>query len=358
MERPANQRLLQLTEQLLRRREVGPLLGFGILVAIFGTMSDHLFSPQQVSGITSLTASIGTVAIGVTFLMVAGEFDLSVGAVFAISAVVFGKLLADYGVDPWLGLVIVLALAGGIGLANGVVTTWFGIPSFITTLAALLIVQGVDLVISGGNTILFFGHSKVMSALGGTIPGTTVQNRVLWFVGLTVVLWFLLERTSYGNWTAAAGGRAGVARAMGVPTRRVKTINFCVCSMLAGLAGMMQFAAYGAVSANDGQDYNLLAIVAAVIGGTSLFGVTGTIIGTFVGAFILGLLQAGLILVGVPGSWYTPMIGAILVLAVIVNVRLSNLNLQTAFARHSIRPSRSGGEPGAHSLPAGRTHGE
>jgi simple sugar transport system permease protein len=358
MEHMHSQRLLQTAERVLRRREVGPLLGLGVLILIFGTMSSNLFTRQQVGGITSLTASIGTVAIGVTFLMIAGEFDLSVGAVFALSGVLFGKFLSDYGIDPWLGLILALAVAACIGLANGVVTTWFGIPSFITTLAALLVVQGVDVVITGGNTILFFGNSKVLSTLGGTIPGSTVQYRVLWFVGLTALLWFVLERTKYGNWTAAVGGRAGVARAMGVPTRRVKTLNFVVCSALAGFAGIMQFAAYGAVSAQDGTDYNLLAIVAAVIGGTSLFGVTGTVLGAFVGAFILGLLQAGLILIGVGGSWYTPLIGVILVVAVIVNVRLSNLNLQGALARFMLRPSHLGEDPATPAITAGRSRGD
>src|SRR3954471_18429413 len=353
-----SQRILNAAEQVLRRREVGPLLGLGILITIFGTMSENLFTRQQVAGITSLTASIGTVAMGVTFLMISGEFDLSVGAVFAICGVVFGKFLSDYGMAPWLALILALLIAASIGLVNGVVTTWFGIPSFIATLAALLVVQGVDLVISGGNTIVYFGGSNVISALGGTIPGTTIQYRVLWFVGLTVALWFVLKRTAYGNWTAAVGGRGGVARAMGVPTRRVKTMNFVACSMLAGFAGIMQFAAYGAVSAQDGTDYNLLAIVAAVIGGTSLFGVTGTVIGAFVGALILGLLQAGLILVGVPGSWYTPLIGVILVLAVIVNVRLSNLNLQTVLNRFSLRSMRETAETAQRSLPLGRLDGD
>src|SRR5262249_10854238 len=159
---------------------------------------------------------------------------------------------------------------------NGLITTQFGIPSFITTLATLLIVQGVDLVISGGGTILYFGQSKVVSALGGNIGSTTVGVRVLWFVGLTALLWVVLERTPYGNWTAAAGGRGGAARAMGVATRRVKTLNFVLCSFLAALAGVLQFASYGAASSNDAQDYELFAIVATVIGGTSLFGVTGT----------------------------------------------------------------------------------
>lgn len=326
-------RLILAAENLLRRREFGPVIGLAALVIVFGALSNHLFSSQQLNGITSLGASIGVVAIGVTFLMISGEFDLSVGSVFAISAVLFGKFLNASGFEPWLAFLAVIAIAAGIGAINGIVTTRFGIPSFIATLATLLVVQGVDLSISGGNTILFFGHSSVISVLGGTIPHTTLGMRVFWFLVLTVLVWFVLERTRYGNWVAAAGGRTGVARAMGVPTKRVKVTNFVVCSSFAALAGMMQFASYGAASAQDGQDYELLAIVAAVIGGTSLFGVTGTVIGSFVGALILGLLQAGLILVGVPGSWYEPLIGVILVLAVIVNVRLANLSLHTALGR-------------------------
>jgi len=333
MERMQTDRLIGFAESLLRRREFGPLVGLGVLILIFGTMSDHLWSRQQLNGITSLSASIGIVAVGVTFLMISGEFDLSVGAVFAVSAVLFGKMIDDYGLDPWLAFPAMLAIAAGIGLVNGLVTTRFGIPSFITTLASLLVVGGIDLVISGGNTILYFGHNPLMNALGGTIPHTTLEYRVLWFIGLTAVLWFLLERTAYGNWSSSSGGRAGVARAMGVRTRRVKTTNFVICSCCAALSGMLQFASYGAASAQDGQDYELLAIVAAVIGGTSLFGVTGTIIGTFIGALILGMLQAGLILIGVPGDWYEPLIGVILVVAVIVNVRLSKLELSSAFAR-------------------------
>ena len=183
MEPMQTHRVISFAEDLLRRREFGPLVGFAALIVIFGTMSDHLFSRQQVNGITSLSASIGIVAVGVTFLMISGEFDLSVGAVFAISAVVFGKFIDDYGFSPWLAFPAVLGIAACIGLVNGLVTTRFGIPSFITTLATLLVVQGVDLVISGGNTILYFGHSSLMNALGGTIPHTTLEYRVLWFVG-------------------------------------------------------------------------------------------------------------------------------------------------------------------------------
>ena len=164
MERVQTHRMILLAEESaapprVRARSVG----LGVLIVIFGTMSDHLFSRQQLNGITSLSASIGIVAVGVTFLMISGEFDLSVGAVFALSAVVFGKLIGDYGLNPWLAFPAVLAIAACIGLVNGLITTRFGIPSFITTLATLLVVQGVDLVISGGNTILYFGHSSLMT---------------------------------------------------------------------------------------------------------------------------------------------------------------------------------------------------
>src|ERR1700733_6688461 len=349
-------KIVRAAEDIVRRRESGPLLALVVLVIVFGTASSHLFSGQEINGVTSLSASIGIVAIGVTFLMITGEFDLSVGAVFGLAAVVFGKLIGDSGVNPWLALGLVLLLAAAIGLANGVVTTWFGIPSFITTLATLLIVQGVNLVVSGGNTVLYLGHSSLTSLIGGTIPGTVIQDRTLWFVALTLVLWFVLERTRYGNWSAASGGRAGVARAMGVPAKRVKVINFVIASVYAGLAGVMQLAAYGAASAQDGQDYELFAIVAAVIGGATLFGVTGTIIGSFIGALILGLLQGGLILIGVPGSWYEPAIGAILVVAVIANVRLSKLDVRSAFGRFLNAPSgdtrsvlpQPSAEPGDH----------
>jgi simple sugar transport system permease protein len=307
-------------------------------VVIFSSLTDKFFSPQEFSGLTSLASSVGIAAIGVTFLMIAGEFDLSVGAVFALSEVLFGKFLSDLHMTPILALLAVLGIAVLIGLVNGVVTTGFGIPSFITTLAMLMFVQGVDVVISQGNTILFFGHSWLITVMGGRI-GQGIAAPVIWLIVITLVVWYVLEHTRYGNWVRAAGGRTGVARTMGVPTSRVKINNFIICSMVAAWAGCTQFASYGAASAADGQDLELFAIVATVIGGTSLFGVSGTIIGTFIGAVILGLLQTGLVLVGVPGSWYTPAIGVILVIAVIVNVRLSKLTFSALRARFSLRPA-------------------
>lgn len=351
------ERAVRLSEDLVRRRELGPIVGLVTLVIIFSALSGHLFETQQIAAVTSLSSGIGIVALGVTFLMISGEFDLSVGAMYGLAAVVFGKLIGPQHTAPILALLIVLGIAVVVGLVNGIITTIFEIPSFIATLAALLILQGINIVVSGGDTVLFFGHSAVVGALGGQVGGRALAAPMLWFAGLTLVLWLVLERTVYGNWTVAAGGRAGVARAMGVPARRVKLTNFVLSSTCAAIGGLTHFASYGSASATDGQQYELYAIVAAVIGGSSLFGVTGTMIGTFLGALILGLLQTGLVLVGVSGSWYTPLIGVILVIAVIVNVRLANFNLGALLRRMSFQPGPSG--VGALATPAKEvSHGE
>jgi simple sugar transport system permease protein len=136
------------------------------------------------------------------------------------------------------------------------------------------------------------------------------------------VFWFLLTRLRYGNWTLATGGKIGPAKAMGVPTSRVKRINFVLSSLFAGLAGCMQFAYLRGVTQAQGQNYELLAITAAVLGGTSLFGGAGTIWGSVIGAFLLSTIQIGLVLIGVPGSFYVTFIGVMLVVVVIANVRL------------------------------------
>jgi len=318
--------VLSTLERWGRMRAFGPLVGTVILVAIFGGMKPSLFfSAQEISGFTALGSSIGIVAIGAGFLMISGEFDLSVASVFALAQVTLGKLL-NAGVTDVLAIVIVFAVAATIGLVNGLITTRFGIPSFIATLASYLALGGITLILTQGNTVLYFGSGFVKPLFGGQV-NQYISAPLLWWIGLAMAMWYILEHTRYGNWSRAAGGRAGAAFAMGVPARRVKTMNFMICSSLAALSGCAQFASYGAASASNGQDYELYAIVAAVIGGTSLFGAIGSVPGIFLGGLILGLLQTGLVLVGVPGEWYTAVIGGILVVAVILNVKLSGLSL-------------------------------
>jgi simple sugar transport system permease protein len=274
------------------------------------------------SAISTIASTIGIVAVGVTMLMICGEFDLSVGQNFAFTPIVWAILFVSNGVNEWLALAIALGFAVTVGLANGLVTTAFGIPSFITTLGMFFVLQGLNNLLISGHQLIMFDPSMAMSLLGARIGVTPFYMPVVWMFLIACVFWFVLTRLRYGNWTYATGAKVGPARAMGVPTVRVKRINFVLSALFAGLAGCMQFAYLRGVTQAQGQNYELLAITAAVLGGTSLFGGTGTIWGSIIGAFLLSTIQIGLVLIGVPGSFYVTFIGVMLVIVVIANVRL------------------------------------
>jgi len=215
-----------------------------------------------------------------------------------------------------------LLAAACVGIVNGWVTTVFRIPSFITTLGMFFVLQGLNNLLISGHQLIYFEPSQLMDLLGARIGNSPFFMPLLWMLVIATAFWFLLTRMRFGNWTFATGGKEGPAKAMGVATARVKRTNFIVAAVLAGLAGCMQFAYLRGVTQAQGQNYELLAITAAVLGGTALFGGTGTIWGSVIGAFLLASIQIGLVLIGVPGSFYVTFIGIMLVLVVIANVRL------------------------------------
>jgi simple sugar transport system permease protein len=317
-------------ETLLNVRELAPALGLLVVVLFFTSQTANFWSPQTMTAITTVASTIAIVAVGVTMLMISGEFDLSVGQNFAFTPIVWAILFVSNGVNEWLALVVALAVAGCVGVVNGLVTTIFGIPSFITTLGMFFVLQGLNNLLISGHQLIMFDPSLAMSALGGKIGDTPFYTPLVWMFVIGGVLWFVLTRLRYGNWTFATGGKVGPAKAMGVPTAKVKRTNFVLSAVLAGLAGCMQFAYIRGVTQGQGQNYELLAITAAVLGGTSLFGGTGTIWGSVIGAFLLATIQIGLVLIGVPGSFYVTFIGIMLVIVVIANVRLGRFGSNQA----------------------------
>ena len=311
-----------LLEALLKVRELAPVLGLLGVVLFFTLQTPNFWSPQTMTAITTVASTIGIVAIGVTMLMICGEFDLSVGQNFAFTPIIWAILFVTNDMNEWLALAIALGCAAAVGITNGFVTTVFGIPSFITTLGMFFVLQGLNNLLISGHQLIMFEPSMAMSLLGARIGSTPFYMPLVWMFVIAVAFWFVLTRLRYGNWTFATGGKVGPARAMGVPTARVKRINFVLSSVFAGLAGCMQFAYLRGVTQAQGQNYELLAITAAVLGGTSLFGGTGTIWGSIIGAFLLSTIQIGLVLIGVPGSFYVTFIGVMLVIVVIANIRL------------------------------------
>jgi simple sugar transport system permease protein len=302
--------------------ELPPSLGLIAVVLFFTLQTGHFWSPQTMTAISTVASTIAIVAVGVTMLMISGEFDLSVGQNFAFTPIVWAILFVSDGANEWLGLFAALACAAGVGAVNGLVTTTFGIPSFITTLGMFFVLEGLNNLLISGHQLIMFDPSSAMAALGGRIGATPFYMPLGWMAVIATGFWFVLTRMRYGNWTLATGGRRGPAKAMGVATDRVKLVNFVLSAVFAGLAGCMQFAYIRGVTQGQGQNYELLAITAAVLGGTSLFGGAGTIWGSVIGAFLLSTIQIGLVLIGVPGSFYVTFIGVMLVIVVIANVRL------------------------------------
>jgi simple sugar transport system permease protein len=262
--------------------------------------------------------------------MISGEFDLSVGQNFAFTPILWALLFVSNGMNEWLALALALGAAASVGLVNGFVTTFFGIPSFIATLGMFFVLEGLNNLMISGHQLIMFDPSAAMSVLGAQIGKTPFYMPLVWMFVIAVAFWFALTRLRYGNWAFATGGKAGPAKAMGVPTARVKRINFVLSAVFAGLAGCMQFSYIHGVTQAQGQNYELLAITAAVLGGTSLFGGTGTIWGSVIGAFLLATIQNGLVLIGVPGSFYVTFIGVMLVIVVIANVRLGRFGSNQA----------------------------
>jgi simple sugar transport system permease protein len=319
-----------LAESLLNVRELAPALGLLVVVLFFTLQTANFWSPQTMTAITTVASTIAIVSVGVTMLMISGDFDLSVGQNFAFTPIVWAILFVSNGVNEWLALVVALAAASCVGVVNGLVTTVFGIPSFITTLGMFFVLQGLNNLLISGHQLIMFDPSLAMTVLGGKIGDTPFYAPLVWMFVIGVVFWFVLTRLRYGNWTFATGGKVGPAKAMGVPTAKVKRTNFVLSAVFAGLAGCMQFAYIRGVTQGQGQNYELLAITAAVLGGTSLFGGTGTIWGSVIGAFLLSSIQIGLVLIGVPGSFYVTFIGIMLVIVVIANVRLGRFGSNQA----------------------------
>jgi simple sugar transport system permease protein len=309
----------------LRTPELGPTLGLVLAVVVFGTLSPHFFDPQSLTAISTGTSEVGVVAVAVSLLLIAGELDLSVGAVYAFVPVLWVLLSRYEGWVPVLALAMALGVAALIGLANGLTTIRFAVPSFIATLGMFFALEGVNNVLIGGGDLVITDRGWLLDVLGQQVGSTPFFAALLWLLAIAIAGWFLLARTAFGNWTFAAGGRLVVAQAMGVPVGAVKISVFVLTAVLAGFAGCLQTAYLRSVTAAQGQDLALLAITASVVGGTSIYGGSGSVIGAVLGALLVSVIQVGLILIGAPGTFYVTFIGVFLVVLVVVNTRLSAL---------------------------------
>jgi simple sugar transport system permease protein len=298
---------------------------FLMLVAVFAAFqlyTGYFLSPANTRLLLTIIPELGIVALGVTILMIAGEFDLSVGSVFALVPMSLHIMTARYGIEPWLALVIALALGGFIGYLNGVITLSLAIPSFITTLGMLFVVRSLSIVVVGGLPISM-----------ASIPATDLlvynfgpfRASLLWYLGIAFVLFIWLHRSDFGNWVFATGGQAQAAKDLGINTRRVKITCFVLCSFLAGLAGIIQMLRTHAPLPSMGTGLELEVIAGAVIGGASLSGGAGSVIGALIGAVLIRSIDNGLVMSRVNAEWFRTALGVLIVVSVLLNLRVARL---------------------------------
>lgn len=260
--------------------------------------------------------TLGIIALGVGFLMVAGEFDLSVGSIYAFCAVV-ASMLVESGLSAWLAAPLMIIAGSAISLANGALALRFALPSFIVTLGAMLFWKGMIFYVHGAQAIRFGGSDGFNAVFAGSLG--PIPMPFVWFVLLAAAFHMVLRHHAFGNHVAAVGGNRAAAMANGVRPVRVKLICFALAGGCAALSGIISAARVGSVTPAQGGGLELQAIAAAVIGGVALTGGRGSAIGVFLGACLIYTIQDVLLLMRAPGFYLDIFVGALIVLAAIAN---------------------------------------
>ena len=283
------------------------LVGMGLSLA-----TDTFLSVANFTNVARQISINGILAVGVTFVLLTAGVDLSLGSVVALSGVACATFAHPGDHTVFVPIAVGLLTGAACGLLNGVLVTRGGVAPFIVTLGMMTIARGLALIFSGGRPVA--NMSNELTALAGDIWGIPIP--VLCFAGVALAAWFFLQNFRLGRHIYAVGGNENAARAAGVPVERVKLFAYGLCGLLTGLAGVVLAARITTGQPNAGQAYELDAIAAVVIGGTSLAGGVGTITGTLLGVLLIGVINNGLDLMGVSSYYQAVIKGVIIVGAV------------------------------------------
>jgi simple sugar transport system permease protein len=309
----------------LYQRELTPIVITVALFVYFTIRAGSSFTGSlSLSSAAGYAGPIGAIAVGSVLLLVLAEIDLSVGQVFLFSAWMMWWMHND-GLPLFVAIVIALLACCAVGAINGLITVRLNVPSFVTTLATNFILYGIVLVYSND------AEASPVPLSGGTsfisqAMGSWKWAEILWVLAITIFLSIMLNRSRFGTRIIATGGNLTGAAEAGVPIRRVKVWCFVLCSFFAGLVGIVDAVKYGSLDpGNFGVDYILYAVGACVIGGTALTGGRGTVVGAFIGAILIGILEDGLTLIGVSTNEFFIWVGVVIIVAMALNVQFDRL---------------------------------
>ena len=311
-------------DAFLRRREASVLVVAIGLVVYFQAATPIFLTPDNLRNIAQATAPTAIVAVGIVFLLVSGEIDISVGMVAALAPYLMHYAIDFYGVPAIPAIVLALAIAAVIGLANGLITTRLRVPSFVTTLGMFYLLYGILLTTSRAYPV------AVPEAVKGNLQawlGGADWASLIWCLAIVGIFHIVLTRTRWGLHTISVGGNLHGATEAGIRVNRVKVGNFMLVSVLGALAGLMEAFRINSIDPNigGGTRITFTAIAAAVIGGTALAGGSGTVLGALIGMFVLAVLQNGFNLIGISANPFFLIQGAAILISMIANQYLSRL---------------------------------
>jgi simple sugar transport system permease protein len=317
-------------QKLLGRPEVGALVGAIVLFIFFALVSQTFTQPNALATVLYGSSTIGIMAVGVSLLMIGGEFDLSSGVAVISSALTASMFSWYFSTNVWVGVLLALAVSLTIGFVNGWILIKTKLPSFIVTLATFLMLTGLNLgltrLIGGGvsspsiSTMDGYESAQALFSSAVSIGGVEVKNTVFIWIALVAVASWVLLRTKVGNWIFASGGDANAARAVGVPVTKTKIGLFMGVGFCGWILGMHNLFAFDAVQSGEGVGNEFLYIIAAVIGGCLLTGGYGSAVGGAIGAFIFGMANKGIVYAQWNPDWFKFFLGLMLLLATIVNL--------------------------------------
>jgi fructose transport system permease protein len=300
--------------------QLGPFIALLIACAFFGATTERFFSGENFSLILQQVMVVGVIAIGQTLIILTAGIDLSCGMLMALGSIVMTKFAADLGLPAPLAILAGIAATALFGLVNGLLVTRIKLPPFIVTLGTFNIAFAITQLYSGAQTVTEV--PELMTWLGGTFRlggSTNVAYGTVLMILLYLGVWFFLRETAAGRHVYAVGNNPEATRLVGIPTQRVLLSVYVAAGVFYGIASLLAVARTGVGDPNAGQTENLDAITAVVLGGTSLFGGRGMVLGSLVGAIVVGVLRNGLTLMGVSSVYQVLITGILVILAVTVD---------------------------------------
>jgi len=307
--------LSQMTQKL------GPLLGLFILIVIVSILNPSFLEPLNILNLLRQVSINALIAFGMTFVILTGGIDLSVGSTLALSSAFVANMLVA-GYDPILSILAGCLLGGVMGMINGLLVTQGKMAPFIATLATMTIFRGLTLVYTDGNPITGLGDSMTFQLFGRGYQFGIPVPAITMIIAFTI-LWVILHKTAFGRKTYAIGGNEKAAIVSGIKVSRVKIMIYSLAGMLSALAGAILTSRLNSAQPTAGTSYELDAIAAVVLGGTSLSGGRGRIVGTLIGALIIGTLNNGLNLLGVSSFYQMVVKGIVILIAVLIDRKKS-----------------------------------